>query len=221
MLSSSYAVFVDVGFLRAEGLKVIGEPSPKIRMNAQEIVDWCRSIAGLNLIEGRFIRAYWYDAAFPSEHKMAARQKKALFAIGQTPGIQLRLGHISETKPKYEPPIREALRKTASGLGVAPNKFIEEFERHWTFKTERKQKGVDTLLALDLVRLAGRKVFDVAVLISGDRDLAEAVRAAQDLGTQVLVATPNRRSVARKLSELADDIMDLDLKTLKKMLTIE
>lgn len=77
------------------------------------------------------------------------------------------------------------------------------------------------MLALDLVRLAGRKVFDVAVLISGDRDLAEAVRAAQDLGTQVLVATPNRRSVARKLSELADDIIDLDIKTLKKMLTIE
>ncbi len=218
MLSASYAVFIDVGFLRAEGLKVIGKPSSKMRLNARGIADWCRSLASLDLIEGRFIRAYWYDAAFHPAHKLAEAQRRVLFAIGKVPGIQLRLGHIAETKPKYEPLIRESLRKTASGLGVAPNKLITEFERHWTFKPEQKQKGVDTLLALDLVRLAGRRVCDVAVLISGDRDLAEAVRAAQDLGTQVLVATPNRRSVARELSDLADDIIDLDLETLTKML---
>ena len=218
MLSVGYAFFIDVGFLRAEGRKVIDDPSSQIRLNAREITKWCRSIANRDQIKGRFIRAYWYDAAFHPAHKLSEGQRKALFAIGQIPGIQLRLGHISETSPKNEPLIREALRKTASGLGIPSNKLIDEFERHWTFRAERKQKGVDTLLALDLVRLAGRRVCDVAVLISGDRDLAEAVRAAQDLGTQVLVATPNRRSVARELSELADDIIDLDRETLNKML---
>ena len=66
---------------------------------------------------------------------------------------------------------------------------MAEFDRNWTFRPERRQKGVDTLIALDLVRLAGHSVFDTAVLVSGDRDLAEAVRATQDLGSQVVIAT--------------------------------
>lgn len=54
--------------------------------------------------------------------------------------------------------------------------------------------------------------------VSGDRDLAEAVRAAQDFGMRVLIATPNRQSVARELSELADDVIDIDRDDLAKML---
>ena len=77
-----------------------------------------------------------------------------------------------------------ALRKTALGVGVEPDKLVEEFNKNWTFYPERHQKGVDTLITLDMIRLASRSAFDVAVLIAGDRDLAEAIRTVQDYGSE-------------------------------------
>ena len=97
---------------------------------------------------------------------------------------------------------------------------MEEFEKHWTFYPQRQQKGVDTLIALDMVRLASRSVFSTAVLVSGDRDLAEAVRAAQDFGVRVLIATPTTASVSRELAQIADDILDLSVDVLARMLPI-
>ena len=114
----------------------------------------------------------------------------------------------------------EALRTTARALGVDAEKLVDEFSREWTFHPDRQQKGVDTLIALDLVRLAGRAAFDTAILIGGDRDLAEAVRAAQDFGRRVIVATPSRRSVARELAQLADEIIDLDEAAMRTMVTV-
>ena len=92
-----------------------------------------------------------------------------------------------------EQPIRRALESTAAGLGLEPEELLAEFDRHWTFRPNRQQKGVDTLIALDMVRLAGRSVCATMVLVAGDRDFAEVVRASQDFGTRVLVATPEAR----------------------------
>lgn len=75
------------------------------------------------------------------------------------------------------------------------------------------------LVDVGLVRLAGRSAFDTAVLIAGDRDLAEAVRSAQDFGRRVVVAAPSGRSVAKELVQLADEIVDLDEATVGAMLT--
>ena len=44
---------------------------------------------------------------------------------------------------------------------------------------QTRQKGVDTLLTLDLVRLAGRADCTTAILVITDRDFVEAIRAAQ------------------------------------------
>ena len=104
------------------------------------------------------------------------------------------------------------------GLGLDPTQVMDEFDRNWTFRPERKQKGVHTLITLDLVRLASRRVFDTAVLISGDRNLAEAVRTVQDLGSQVVIATPDRYSVAREVVKLADHIIEIDEEDLHRIL---
>jgi uncharacterized LabA/DUF88 family protein len=48
------------------------------------------------------------------------------------------------------------------------------------------QKGVDVLLAVDMVRKAAMGQFDVAVLVAGDGDLAPAVAAAKGAGKTVL-----------------------------------
>lgn len=218
---SGYAVLLDVGFLRASGAETLNKRISQTRLDAEAIADWARNLADRhNLVSGVFVRAYWYDATFHVEHRLAKGQRRFLERVGQTPGIRLRLGNISENKQASDQALLKALRKTAKELGIGPDHLTSEFRRHWEFRPERRQKGVDTLIALDLVRLAGQGVFDTAVLISGDRDLAEAVRTAQDLGAHVVAAAPNRRNVARELSELVDGIIDLDRETLERMLTV-
>ena len=50
------------------------------------------------------------------------------------------------------------------------------------------EKGIDIMLATDLLRMAWDNIYDVAILVSGDGDFAYAVQAAKDLGKHVEVA---------------------------------
>ena len=214
----TYAGFVDAGYLRAEGAKAIGKRAPEVRLNASAAVDWLRGMRR-SIVGSVFLRAYWYDGAFDPSHKEYGRQRRYFDAIARAPGIQLRLGHIAERRSPIAMPIRRALRKTAEGLGIDPDALLSEFDSRWTFYPDRQQKGVDTLIALDMVRLAGRSVFSTAVLIAGDRDLAEVVRTVQDFGIRVVVATPNRRSVSDELAQLADYVIEIREDDCRKMLT--
>lgn len=54
-------------------------------------------------------------------------------------------------------------------------------------KGEVYQKGVDVLLATDLVHLAHTGAFDIAIILSGDTDLIEAVKLIKGLGKTVIV----------------------------------
>lgn len=59
------------------------------------------------------------------------------------------------------------------------------------------QKGVDTLLATDMVSMAFLNHYDIAFLVSGDGDLAPAVDAVKAAGKQIIVAAfPRSRSTA-------------------------
>ena len=59
------------------------------------------------------------------------------------------------------------------------------------------QKGVDTLLATDMVSMAFLGHYDIAFLVSGDGDLAPAVEAVKAAGKQAIVAAfPRSRSTA-------------------------
>ena len=59
---------------------------------------------------------------------------------------------------------------------------------------EYKQKRVDILMAVDLVRMSSRRQIEKAVLVTGDSDLVPAVEAARDEGVVVVVYySPNSR----------------------------
>ena len=183
-MSGSYAGFVDVGFLKAQGARATGRRSDEVGVDAAQVVE-----------------------------------RKFFDAIARTPGLQLRLGHIAEHPPRLKRPMQQALRHTADGLGVDRSALMNEFDKHWTFHPDRQQKGVDTLIALDMVRFAGRSGFDTAILVSGDRDLAEAVRAAQDFGVKVFVAVPTGQvGLATELAQLADEILPIGATHLTTML---
>lgn len=219
-MSGTYAGFIDASFLRAEGAKAIGQSPKGVRPDALAVVKWCRDLADQeSLLDQTFLRAYWYDSAFDPSHSSYTGQRSFFDAIALTPGLQLRLGHIAEGTSPLEQPIRRALESTAVGLGMAPEDLLAEFDRHWTFRPNRQQKGVDTLIALDMVRLAGRSVCEAMVLVAGDRDFAEVIRTSQDFGTRVLVATPKRISVSREVAQLADHVIDISEDEVRRMLT--
>ena len=217
-MATTFLGFLDVGFLRAEGAKVLGLRPNDIQPDAQAIVEWFRGLETDLPLGLTLLRVYWYDGAFAPVRPQYSGQQRFFNAIASTPGVQLRLGHIAVRESRLRGPIRRALRKTAIDLSLDSNELLSAFEQNWEFKQDIQQKGVDTLLTLDLVRLAGRSVCDTAVLIAGDRDLAEAVRTAQDFGLRVLIATPNRDSIARELAQLADDLIDISHDKIKEML---
>ncbi len=213
----TYAGFIDAGFLHAEASKKIRGNRNDIRLQAREVAGWLRGLAPKPIEDGSFLRAYWYDGAFSPGHRRFDDQRRFFDAIAHTPGIQLRLGHIAERRSRLEGPLRNALRSTADGIGISPDRLTTEFDKHWKFRRERIQKGVDTLIALDMVRLAGRSAFSTAVLIAGDRDLAEVVRTTQDFGVRTIVATPSRSSLSTELAQLADEVITIEDNDFRRM----
>ena len=218
MTVETFVGFVDVGFLRASGAATLKQPAAELNPDAAEVVRWLRRLGNEQLGRSSFLRAYWYDGAFDPSHHDYAGQRSLFDAIARTHGIQLRTGHIAEHPNPIEPLIRRALRQTATDVGLEPQRLLDAFDRRWQFRPVRQQKGVDTLIALDMVRLAQRPVYNTAVLFAGDRDLAEAVRTAQDFGVRVLVATPRNQGVAHELVQLADGVITVAEADLRLML---
>lgn len=220
---SVYAGFVDAGFLQAEGARKLKIKRGEARLDALGVVEWFKKLrensddAISSARHAEFLRAYWYDGAFSPGHEGYKKQSRYFDALAATAGVQMRLGNISEQRPSYEPELRVALKRTAGALGIDEREFFEEFDQHWEFRRERKQKGVDTLIALDMVRFASQKAFNTAVLISGDQDLAGAVQTTQDMGRRVVIVTPNEGSVSKDLKKLADAVIGISQKDLKTM----
>ena len=156
----TYVGFIDVGFLRAAGAAVLGQRAASVNPNSNAVANWFRSIGATPQLSGQtLLRAYWYDGAFDPAHPNYAGQRTFFNAIARTPGIQLRLGQIAERPNRLEDPIKQALANTAQDLGMEPSQLLAAFSQRWTFRPERQQKGVDTLIALDMVRLASRSAY--------------------------------------------------------------
>lgn len=217
-----YAGFVDAGFLKAEGAKVLNKRPNQVQFDARQVVKWLQDLHAPHVtsytVTSRLLRIYWYDGEYSPSHPSYKGLRSFHDAIADVPGIQLRLGQMVERPSRLKVPIYKALTNTAYGLSIDPQTLIAEFEKNWLFYPTVQQKGVDTLIALDMVRLAGRGAFGLAVLVSGDRDLAEVVRTVQDYGISVIVVTPNRRSVAGDVLQIADGIVEIPSGELKRML---
>jgi uncharacterized LabA/DUF88 family protein len=205
-----YAGFIDYGFLDAAGSTALKQPKQDVKPNAAGCVEWLREIGATLDGAPTLLRVYWYDAAFDPSDKRYQSQRRYFDAIATTPGLQLRLGHLRERTPNWHYALKQALKQ----YEIDPDDFAEYF----SFRTELSQKGVDTLITLDLVRLAQCGAYQTAILLAGDRDLAEPVRVAQDAGCRILLAMPNGAGVAKELRQVADEIITIDDKALKRVL---
>lgn len=97
--------------------------------------------------------------------------------------------------------------------------FLNTLEnRGWKVRTQplreiapgkRKEKGVDTLLALDTAEGAWENEYDCLVLFSGDGDFEVLVNRVRKAGKKVVVAQ-FRNFLSNALAEAADDVVHLD-----------
>lgn len=65
------------------------------------------------------------------------------------------------------------------------------------------EKGIDIMLATDLLHFAGINFFDTAILVSGDGDFAYAVQAVKNMGKHVEVAYFEKHT-SKDLLDIAD-----------------
>ena len=84
---------------------------------------------------------------------------------------------------------------------------VKEFElkisRDPNGKIIKQEKGVDVALVTDLLLLATRNAYDVAIVCAGDADMVSAIEGVKEMGKQVYVAAFDRScSLALKRSSL-------------------
>ena len=72
-----------------------------------------------------------------------------------------------------------------------------------------RQKGVDTLIVLDLVVLAQERSISDAVLVAGDEDLRHAVAYAQERGVRVHLVVADNCPASWTLRHEADTVTSL------------
>jgi len=225
---NQFVGLIDVGYLRAEGAKAIRKKQSKVRPQANAMISWMREIScpTHTILKWptreapEFLRLYWYDGALDPGENGYTEQKRYLDAVESQEGVQLRLGRLIYRPFHKEQAIKHALKNTATNLGLEEDKVLDQLKKDgWSFEQELQQKGVDSLITLDLVKLATITNISTIVLLAGDEDLTEAVRLAQDQGTKVIVATPNYKSLSKGLRNSADQIAKLDSATTTALLT--
>jgi len=55
----------------------------------------------------------------------------------------------------------------------------------WNAKGETEQKGVDSLIAIDMITKAYQNQYDEAILVAGDSDFLEIVKTVKAIGPRV------------------------------------
>lgn len=118
------------------------------------------------LCNGRpLIRIYYYNTPVDrEENEFNYKEQQRFFGeLDRVPYLQKRLGTLVK---------RRVTCKMCHGA-----------------YTRKLQKGVDSLLVTDMLKMAYNDNYDTAILVSGDADFACAVEAVKDNGQHVEVAS--------------------------------
>jgi uncharacterized LabA/DUF88 family protein len=202
--------FIDAHYFQRAVCVAAGTSPHDKRLDVCAVRDWLLGGWAELLAPRACRRVYWYDGAYDTGHPYAQAQQRFLQAIGKLDLIQPRLGHLADVIPDWHRDVRATLIGMDVDLG--------EFEARYPLAPIRRQKGVDIMLALDLVRLAERGALSQALLLAGDSDFAPAVELARDAGVLITVIAPERHRPAARLRELADQTIEMPAQTARRML---
>jgi uncharacterized LabA/DUF88 family protein len=130
------------------------------------------------------IRTYYYMSPLPADadSELRAGQQRFINRLNRLPYLEVRYGKL--------------VRRD------------EECKKCGDKRQRWQEKGVDMRIGVDMLALASKDNYDVAVLVTGDGDLREAVQAVKDLGKHVEVAT-FRIGRSDELVQVCDVITEL------------
>lgn len=162
-------VFIDGGYLKKWAEDVCGIRREKFDYGrfTREIVD--RSFGGI--FKPKIIRTYFYDGLADPNEDFTAHGSQAKFQNWlntQFTNFEVRTSYLRKLADKIE--------TGKENPEFSENKHQKKF----------RQKGVDTLMAIDMVNKAASNQYELAVLIAGDLDHIEAIRAVKSRGKQVM-----------------------------------
>ncbi len=78
------------------------------------------------------------------------------------------------------------------------------------------EKGVDILLATDMITHGFKNNYDVAILVAGDNDFVGAIQAVKDNGKNLEVALFGKEQTSMQLRKVADRVIDVNKRLLGK-----
>ncbi len=135
------------------------------------------------------VRTYYYTCPLPpdADPTKIASQQKFFNALNRAPYLEVRLGKLVTREDE------------CASCHVKHSRYQE--------------KGIDMRIGVDMLALASKNNYDVAVLVTGDGDLREAVQAVKDLGKHVEVAT-FRIGRSDELVQVSDVLTELTLTTM-------
>jgi len=146
------------------------------------------------LVDGRrLMRVNYYEAPLlPEVNQVSYNAQQRFFEHLRTnPYFDVRLGRRVKREKEYQCP-----------------ECNHEFK-----KTTFEQKGVDTLIAFDLVALAIRNAYDIAILVAGDQDFVCPVLEVRMMNKRIENAftedawSPTLKSVADRAILLDTDFL--------------
>jgi len=142
--------------------------------------------------------------------------------VSETHGAPARLFgafyYTGVPNPQDDTGDRHALSDLLEELERRPGFFVRRFNRRATTRecphcgemiAYTEEKMVDTSLVTEMVMLAVRDAYDVAVVFSGDLDVAPGLQALQQLGKQAWIATFGDHGLSRSLTRSAWTVLDL------------
>jgi len=78
------------------------------------------------------------------------------------------------------------------------------------------EKGVDILLATDMITHGFKSNYDVAILVAGDNDYVGAIQAVKDNGKNLEVALFGKERTSMQLRKVSDRVIDINKRLLNK-----
>ncbi len=120
--------------------------------------------------------------------------------------------------PQDEGQERHALSDLLEDLENKQGFFVRRFNRRASTRecphcneviAYTEEKMVDTSLVADMITFAVRDAYDIAVVFSGDLDLAPGLQAAHALGKRAWIATFGESGLSRSLTRAAWGTIDL------------
>lgn len=169
---SRVMVFIDGAYLRTYVKELFGNDDLKYYNLAHALVQ--DTLHG-NL-QPQLVRAYYYDGIASVKQVDSIREveiaQHAIDILQEKENEQEKYVEKIQMTELFDVKLGQSVLLTTGGV---PQK------KNWVFR----QKGVDALIAVDMITKAYQNQYDEAVLIAGDGDLLPVVEAVKSIGPRI------------------------------------